>query len=426
MFRRINLVCFLVALYGCGEASKTPAESSKNAVRETPEALKPLAVDHTTQAADNAGVAAADADEMPDASTTAGDSDVRGDALAASTKPSADEATDDEQDIEEETGPTVEQAFAAAQKAANSGNIKRALAELEKALPGNPEDARLLGVLAKVTYTLAMSDRQKPDYSQYIKAAEYVRRALKVDPTLGDNPGFRDLAATVYYNEACALAIGKQTADAMTALRAAMDAGFADFVQIEKDTDLESIRALPEFSELFTKAREAFREQLEPGIEEMFAATRAFDFDFELTDIEGNSIAKADFKGKVLIVDVWGTWCPPCRAEVPHFVELVKKHNASGLEIVGLNKEGADDNADLRKVQKFHKENGMNYRCALMKLDVRDDIINQIPNMEGYPTTLFFDRTGKVRVMVTGARDFETLDMIVTRLLEEKSEGAGS
>jgi hypothetical protein len=100
----------------------------------------------------------------------------------------------------------------------------------------------------------------------------------------------------------------------------------------------------------------------------------------------------------------------------------VKNYKEQGLEIVGLNSEGGDDEEALSKVQEFHKENGMNYRCALVKKDTLDQVV---PEMEGFPTTLFFDRAGKIRAKVVGAHDYDMLEAFVKRLLEEKSEEAG-
>jgi hypothetical protein len=106
---------------------------------------------------------------------------------------------------------------------------------------------------------------------------------------------------------------------------------------------------------------------------------------------------------------------------VPHFVALVKKYKDAGLEIVGLNSEGDDGEEALNTVKTFHKDNGMNYRCALVK----GDTVDQIPESGTFPTTLFFDRAGKIRAKVVGALDYDRLEMLVTRLLEEKSDGAG-
>ena len=65
--------------------------------------------------------------------------------------------------------------------------------------------------------------------------------------------------------------------------------------------------------------------------------------EFTLPDLEGNQIELSSMKGKVLILDFWATWCPPCKEEVPHLVSLQSKYRDQGLQIVGLSldKEGA-------------------------------------------------------------------------------------
>src|SRR5262249_29822469 len=57
-------------------------------------------------------------------------------------------------------------------------------------------------------------------------------------------------------------------------------------------------------------------------VDRLLKENEPFEFDFDLKDVNGQKLSKADFAGKVLIVDIWGTWCPPCRMEIPHFLEL--------------------------------------------------------------------------------------------------------
>jgi len=74
---------------------------------------------------------------------------------------------------------------------------------------------------------------------------------------------------------------------------------------------------------------EALRPPLDIWVAQSLAQFTPFEFDFDLTDVDGNRLSKADDAGKVLIVDVWGTWCPPCREELPHFVALNREfHDA--------------------------------------------------------------------------------------------------
>ena len=197
---------------------------------------------------------------------------------------------------------------------------------------------------------------------------------------------------------------------------------------MDKDQDLENVRALPAYAEFKTKVEETIREQAELArvqmgkeIDNLLANNQPFDFNFELTDTDAKPITKAEFAGKVLIVDIWGTWCPPCRAEIPHFVKLQKTYEEAGLVIVGLNQENADDQeAAVKLVQNFREQNEMNYRCALLN----DETIAQVPEFRGFPTTIFFDRTGKVRAKVVGLHEYEYLERIVRKLLDEKIDGA--
>ena len=139
-------------------------------------------------------------------------------------------------------------------------------------------------------------------------------------------------------------------------------------------------------------AGNAKREAQEKAREEM-ARFKSFPFTFELPDIHGKEVSLKDYAGKVLIVDFWGTWCPPCREEIPDFVELYKQYHNAGLDIVGINYEQEDEPAEAAKrVADFVKKHEIPYECVMGD----DGTRKQVPGFDGYPTTLFLDRAGKV------------------------------
>jgi thiol-disulfide isomerase/thioredoxin len=87
---------------------------------------------------------------------------------------------------------------------------------------------------------------------------------------------------------------------------------------------------------------------------------------WELKDLNGNAVKLSDFKGKVVILDFWATWCPPCRAEIPHFVELQDKYGKQGLVIVGISL----DEGGPGVVSSFVKANKINYPIVMGNLDI--------------------------------------------------------
>ena len=411
MSRKLISLCLLLAISGCSDATKkgpvtgtgeSSSSSAAIATRETPAvkqeateppALKPMESEPPAQVSQEVKT-----NETP------------------------------QPKVDPEKGLTRDEAFAQAQKLFQSNDLEGVVQVLERALPQDPDDINLLLSLAQLTTRIASSDRTNPDFEKYLKAGKYVHQALRAHPEIAGNPQVRNLASGVLYNEACALSVGNQTEQAMKSLEEAVAFGYKGLTEMDQDKDLAAVRALPAYAEFKSKAEEMLREQaelariqIEKEVDELLADNKSFDFNFELTDTEAKPIAKADFAGKVLIVDVWGTWCPPCRAEIPHFVKLQKTYNEEGLVIVGLNQENAaDDEAAAKLVQDFREKNEMNYRCAL----IGDDTLQQIPEFSGFPTTMFIDRTGKVRAKVVGLHDYEYLETIVRKLLAEKIDGA--
>ncbi|MBS0205823.1 MAG: TlpA family protein disulfide reductase [Planctomycetes bacterium] len=411
MSRQFCSLVLLCILCGCG-GTKTPPQST--ATGSPPVEKDAIA---TTQSVSESPP------ELPAANGKS--AEPKAVATEETTKPAPskkDPADKDDKEI------SIQDAFREAQMFLRKQDIAGAVEVLERALPGNPDDINLLFTLAQLTGRLASADPKAPDYPKYLKAAEYIRRGLKENPELVENPNVQGLASLGYYNAACALAVEKKPEEALKVLGEAVDIGFKDLAKLDGDLDLEEVRALTEFADFRSQAEATIKKKAEEaraailkGVEELMAENKPFDFDFKLKDLDGKPIAKADFAGKVLIVDVWGTWCPPCRMEIPHFVALVKKFDKADLAMVGLNSERVrDEEKALKLIQEFHAENEMNYPCAI----AGQDTLDQIPEFNAFPTTLFIDRSGKVRAKLVGYNDYELLEIIVQKLADEKAEPA--
>ncbi len=110
--------------------------------------------------------------------------------------------------------------------------------------------------------------------------------------------------------------------------------------------------------------------------------------EWKLQDLNGNRVSSEDFKGKVVILDFWATWCGPCRAEIPGLGELQSKYQNKGLAVIGisLDQGGAD------VVKDFVAKTGMNYRVLMGDEKVQQDF----GGMDAIPMTFVIDRQGNI------------------------------
>ncbi len=128
--------------------------------------------------------------------------------------------------------------------------------------------------------------------------------------------------------------------------------------------------------------------------------------DFTLATLNGDIVSLNDLKGKVILLNFWATWCPPCRKEIPDFIKLYDKYNKDGLEIVGVTL----NSGALKDVQTFVKQNKMNYPI-LTDIDGQETqmtamkygkAVNQ--PITGVPTSFIIDRDGYIVKMYIGPR----------------------
>jgi thiol-disulfide isomerase/thioredoxin len=336
----------------------------------------------------------------------------------AASRPSQ-QASKPESPPEDTKNLTPTELMAKAKEALNKNDGPAGIKLLEQLVAKEPKNREAIFLLARVLQVrgmLAIKGGDKAAASiALVDSAKYMRQLRAAFPLLmneeaGEMPG-------IFYNEARVLAQEKKTDAAMAALKDAFDAGAADLDLLSKDPDLSNLRSLPAFQEFLKTTTAKLAAQAKERARGEIAAQKPFEFDFSLPDVDGKIVSKKDFAGKVLIADIWGTWCPPCRQEIPHFVDLLKKYESRGLRIVGINYENGDAAQAKKVIQEFAKANAMNYPCLLGD----DKTRSQVPNFQGFPTTVFLDRTGKVRLAAMGYHPMLELEAIILELLDEKT-----
>ena len=131
---------------------------------------------------------------------------------------------------------------------------------------------------------------------------------------------------------------------------------------------------------------------------------RAANLDFTLVDMHGNDVQLSDYRGKVILLDFWATWCAPCRIEIPGFIELFDKYEDQGLAILGVSVDDAVDSLLL-----YADEMEMDYPILIG--DGRDDVKDSYGPLVGFPTTFLINREGNICYSHTGfapKQQFET------------------
>ncbi len=112
------------------------------------------------------------------------------------------------------------------------------------------------------------------------------------------------------------------------------------------------------------------------------------------------------FRGKVVLVDVFGTWCPTCHDAAPVLSRLYRKYRGRGLEIVGLAYEVTGDSAvDARQLRRYREKYDLRFPILLAGVSDTETAAATLPQLEGFtafPTTIFLDRDGKVRRVHAG------------------------
>jgi peroxiredoxin len=156
---------------------------------------------------------------------------------------------------------------------------------------------------------------------------------------------------------------------------------------------------------LYVKGFEKFRAQVEQwsspdsagsATEQDWAGVQVPDL--TLTSLEGETLRLSELQGRRLVLDFWATWCPPCRQEIPHFIQLAEENPREDLLIIGISSEDADTLKD------FVSKQNVNYPIVST-----NGLPEPFDRIEAIPTTFFIDRRGIIQEVIVGYHDYDSL-----------------
>lgn len=132
---------------------------------------------------------------------------------------------------------------------------------------------------------------------------------------------------------------------------------------------------------------------------------------FSLQDLDGKSLALANYQGKVVLLNFWATWCTPCRGEIPQFVDFQNTLGPQGLQLIGIS---MDD--DAKPVHEFYQQFKMNYPVGIGNANLAESYGGVL----GLPVTFLIGRDGRIAAKYVGATDLAALQQKIQTLLQAK------
>ena len=136
---------------------------------------------------------------------------------------------------------------------------------------------------------------------------------------------------------------------------------------------------------------------------------------FVLKDVNGRTVRLNDYHGKVVLINFWATWCPPCRAEMPDLVRLQREHIKQGLQIIGI----TYPPERKARVRRFARRLKVNYPIILGTREIKARFSSE----ETLPLTVVINRDGKVSDIISGILLREEFDEKIKPLLMKNLEG---
>ncbi len=214
--------------------------------------------------------------------------------------------------------------------------------------------------------------------------------------------------------EAHGLALLGRGEEARQLLETAYAWGLVDFEEVFDDAIFQKCSTSAAIIETTRLRQAAYLAQIQPGIDAAIASFMPFSFDFALPSMSGSRVNKTHFSSELTVVDIWGTWCAPCRASLPHLARLHREFAGKGVRVVGIAMEPDPTIGEIQaKLTAFAERHDVTWDLLVGN----DAVLEQIPGGGSLPTLVFLDSRGQVRFSIAGYHDYSQIKTIVERLL---------
>ena len=145
----------------------------------------------------------------------------------------------------------------------------------------------------------------------------------------------------------------------------------------------------------------------------VFAGNKASSFTLE--NMQGEQVSLSDYEGKVVLVDFWATWCPPCRMEIPHFNELYEEYKDQGFEVLGVSL----DRGGKPTIDKFLESTAVAYPILLGNNEISakfQEFVNP-DERDAIPFTFIIDKNGEIADVFVGYKEKAVFEKAIVKLL---------
>lgn len=176
-------------------------------------------------------------------------------------------------------------------------------------------------------------------------------------------------------------------------------------VNFIKTKEADDAIIMEENTKMSTNNSEIEEQTEDPKIKEGYPAV-----DFNLTALAGGAVKLSDYRGKKVILNFWATWCPPCKAEMPHMQNFYEKNKDKGVEILAVNLTDSENGYD--KIEQFVEDYGLTFPIPLDK----NGELGALYRAFTIPTTYFIDSNGIIAKKIIGPMDEGMMENLINEI----------